>query len=485
MRDFYDVLGVSRTTDQDSIRRAYRRLARQYHPDLNPSAADRFKEITAAYDVLGNSDRRALYDEFGDISLKPGFDPVVARHAGLGQGAMGSPPSAGGAAPGAFEEFFQNLNTPGTGSAAGTRPYQGSSREPEPKPPANGAEPPEFGGFGATAGTRPYQGSPGDRYDPSSAFGSSSGTRPYRGSARDREEQESFTGSSSGTRPYRGSAQDAGRTGFQRHSSKQEAYFPGKKYGDGRDGARQDPHRTQLRADRNSSPPPANTRQPGGQRAPSPAPPPNPYARRMGRQAPTSSPYSTSTATPVPGSDIAVNVDIGLMDALRGTAREIYIERTLRTGGREQEGLRVSIKAGVSDGEQIRLRGKGNQGQNSGPPGDLILTIQVTASRHFRREGNDLFLEVPVTLREALLGSKIEVPTPDGVIRVQIPSCSTNGRRLRLRRRGAPIGNGQRGDLYLILRPTPPAVDSPEVRRLVEALERFYPDGGVREDLKL
>ena len=124
MRDFYDVLGVSRTADQDSIRRAYRRLARKYHPDLNPSAAERFKEITAAYDVLGNPDRRALYDEFGDICLKPGFDPVVARHAGLGQGAMGGQSAGGGAPPGAFEEFFQNLNSPG--SAAGTRPYQGS-----------------------------------------------------------------------------------------------------------------------------------------------------------------------------------------------------------------------------------------------------------------------------------------------------------------------------------------------------------------------
>lgn len=495
MRDFYDVLGVARTADQDAIRRAYRRLARQYHPDLNPAAADRFKEITGAYDVLGTPEKRALYDEFGDICLKPGFDPVVARHAGLGQGAMGghhsghSPPP-----PDAFTEFFQNLNSPGT--SAGTRPYQGSARGPEPEPDhrsgggSNFGEIPGFGGMGASSGTRPYQGSPGDRYDPSAESGSSYGTRPYQGSAGERVDPSSFRGSTSGTTPYRGSATEAGRTGFQRHTSKQEAYFPGKQYGDGGrspvpgGSSRQpDPYRSRMRTSRDTAPP-APERQPTpGRRVDQEQR--SPYARRNTRSTERGPAYSTSSAAPVPGTDISVTMEISLMESLRGTAREMYVERTAHNGHRHQEGMRVSIKAGVEHGEELRLRGKGNAGRNGGPAGDLLLLIQVNTPRHFRREGHDLYLEVPITLQEALLGSKIEVPTPDGVVRVQVPSGSSNGRRLRLRRRGVSVGNGQRGDLYLILRPTPPVGDSPELRRLIAEIEQFYPAGGVRAGLEL
>jgi len=495
MRDFYEVLGVERTADQDTIRRAYRRLARKYHPDLNPAAADTFKEIAGAYDVLGDPKRRELYDEFGDVCLQPSFDPVVARHAGLGRGGGGG--GGDDHSPGAFAEFFAGLNSgggggdSGGGSAAGTRAYQGSARGPEETSTdhTNGAEIPGFGGFGAASGTRSYQGSAGERYDPNDGFqGSASGTRAYQGSAGERyDPNESYQGSASGTTPYRGSATEAGRTGFKRHTSKEEAYFPGKSYGDGRasrasrSSQRQaDPHRQRMRANRNTAPPPPSQQ-------PTPVPPRggSPYANRMGRTAPGGAAYSTSTAAPVPGSNISVTLEISLMEALRGTAREMFVERTLHTGRREQEGLRVSIKAGVEDGEELRLRGKGNQGRSGGPPGDLLLTIQVNTPRHFRREGHDLFLEVPITLQEALLGSKIEVPTPDGVVRVAVPSGSTNGRRLRLRRRGVSVGNGQRGDLYLILRPTPPTTDSPEVRRLIAELERFYPAGGVRAGLEL
>jgi DnaJ-class molecular chaperone len=483
MRDFYEVLGVVRTADQDNIRRAYRRLARQYHPDLNPAAADHFKEITGAYDVLGDVPKRALYDEFGEVCLKPGFDPVVARYSGLGTGARnGAGGGSGGGSP--FAEFFENLS--GSGTASGTRPYQGSSREPEHSG-APDAEIPGFGDLGSTSGTSPYRGSPGDRYDPNSSTGTASGTTPYQGSAGERYDPSSFAASASGTTPYRGSATEAGRTGFKPHTSKQEAYFPGKTYGDGaraRAPDRQsDPYSARMRSARDTAPPPP-AQQPTPGRPSSSSPTARPHASQMGRGAQSPS-YSTTNATPVPGTDISVSVELSLMESLRGTTREMSIERTLHTGRREREGLRVSIKPGVEDGEQIRLGGKGNQGRRGGPAGDLLLTIQVSAHRHFRREGHDLYLEVPVTLREALVGSKIEVPTPDGMIRVQVPSGSTNGRRLRLRRRGVSVGNGQRGDLYLILRPTPPAADTPEVRRLLEQLERFYPAGGVRAELEL
>jgi DnaJ-class molecular chaperone len=455
--DFYKVLGVKRGADQNTIRRAYRQLARQYHPDLNPSAAERFKEITAAYDTLGDEGKRALYDEFGDVCLKPGFDPVVARHAGLGRGAPASGGGGGGGF-GGFDEFFGHLG----GSAAGTRPYQGSDRSPEPEPEAAWTD------AGSASGTSPYQGSP----DPGSAWtgGSASGTRPYQGSPGERVEpgayQAGFEGSASGTRPYEGSA---GARSRRRQNT--NGYHAGKNYGDGFSGA---------------------------------APPPNPYtsrqtATRQGAPAPDHS-FTARPPTPTPthqerlyrtgplpahGEDIALTVSITLMESLRGGAREITIERTGSDGRRGLEHLRISLKAGVVHGEQVQLRGKGHAGRHGGNSGDLTITIAVESPPHFRREGFDLFIDVPITLQEAILGGPIEVPTPDGPVRVRAPGGSTTGRRLRLRGRGVSVGNGERGDLYLILRPTPPSSTDPEVIRMIAELEKYYPREGVRAELKL
>lgn len=493
MRDFYEVLGVTRTAEHETIRRAYRRLARQYHPDLNPAAAEQFKEISAAYDVLSDPARRAMYDEFGDVSLKPGFDPVVARYAGLGQGrggaaASSADPDLQGQRTDAFNEFFANLNRtgPSTGTTAGTTPYRGSDPGPDPTP-APGAPAPGMdgwgGGMGSTAGTTPYRGSAGERVDPSSFRGSTSGTTPYRGSAGERVDPSSFQGSTSGTTPYRGSAQESGYgTGFSR-SSQPDTYFPGKQYGDGgrpRSGA---PAAAPSAASGTPSPDPYQQRMTGARPA-GPAPSgPMPTPGRGGAGG-MHSPY-TSGPMPTPGEDLSVVVEISLLESLHGTARELTVERTLRDGRRQQESLRVNLKAGVSDGEEIRMRGRGHQGRSGGSPGDLVVTIQVRSTGSFRREGYDLHLDVPITLLEALVGAKIEVPTPDGLVRVMVPANTMSGRRLRLRQRGVSVGNGERGDLYLILRPTPPSSSDPEVRRLIEALERFYPRTGVRADLDL
>ncbi|MEL6343698.1 MAG: DnaJ C-terminal domain-containing protein [Myxococcota bacterium] len=470
MSDFYQILGVAKKSDQDEIRRAYRRLARKYHPDLNPAAADQFKEITAAYDVLGNPDKRALYDEFGDICLKPGFDPVVARHAGLGQGRR--PGGGGGSHQGAFAEFFQNINS--DASTAGTRPYEGSARESDDARNAAGGNNPFFGG--STSGTRPYEGSAGERVDYSSFQGSTSGTRPYEGSAGERVDYSSFQGSTSGTTPYRGSADETGRRApYSSRRHRPDRYYPGKQYGDGGRSTSppQDAYRQRTtaaarggNANRYHTPSPA-------QSAP-PRPTHGPDSR-----------FSFNGPMPVPGSDIKHEIEIGLLESLQGTSREILIRRMTPDGRMRQEQIRISIQGGVQSGEQVRLRGQGNSGRYGGPPGDLILMVQVNTPAHFRRDGYDLYLDVPITLLEALHGAKIDVPTPDGVVRVQIPRRASNGLRLRLRRRGVSVGNGQRGDLYLVLRPTPPDADNPEVRRLLGELEKHYSSRGVRADLKL
>ena len=501
MRDFYEVLGVSRTAEHETIRRAYRRLARKYHPDLNPAAADQFKEVSAAYDVLGDPARRELYDEFGDVCLKPGFDPVVARYAGLGRGAGRSGGGGGGGGDGAagaprqdaFNAFFAGLNSGAASpdsTTAGTTPYRGSDPGPEPEPaPRNGSSSgggfggfPGFGG-GSTSGTTPYQGSAGERYDASKDnFSSTVGTTPYRGSAGERYDpaQDNFS-STVGTTPYRGSASEAGTRPTRK--GRADTYHPGKQYGDGGRSASWPPPSTSSQPKRRE-PDPYQQRMTAARQGSTPRPQqrpdPSPYARTRDR-----SQFTAGGPMPVPGEDILVEVEISLLESLQGTARELMLERTARDGRRQAEGLRVSIKAGVVNGEQIRLRGRGHQGRYGGPAGDLLLTVTVQTSANLRREGYDLYLDVPITLREALLGARIEVPTPDGTVRVKVPANSMSGRRLRLRRRGVSVGNGERGDMYLILRPTPPASSDPEVRRLVEALEQYYPREGVRKDLEL
>jgi DnaJ-class molecular chaperone len=457
--DFYKVLGVKRGSDPNTIRRAFRQLARQYHPDLNPAAADRFKEITAAYDVLGDEGKRALYDEFGNVSLKPGFDPVVARHAGLGRAA----PAGGGS----FQEFFGHLG----GSSAGTRPYRGSAQESEPESSAKSA-----------AGTRPYQGSPAQDQASSASEGSAAGTRPYQGSPGERSEpgayQSGFEGSAAGTRPYRGSAR--GRSaGF----SSNGRYHPGKHYGDGRANATPvpNPYRTRQTA-RQPPPPPKSTPQQPPQR------PSSAERSFTSRQSPSATQRERLyRAGPVPtqGEDISLTVSLSLLESLRGGSREVAIERTAADGRRSVEHLRIRLRAGVEDGEQVLIRGKGHSGRHGGHSGNLTVQVSVESSPHFRRQGHDLFIDVPVTLQEAIIGGQIEVPTPNGLVRVRVPGGSTHGRRLRLRGRGVSVGNGDRGDLYLILRPTPPSSIDPEVIRMIAELEKYYPREGVRATLKL
>ena len=135
MRDFYEILGVKKGADPADIRKSYKKLARKYHPDLNkddPAATERFKEISAAYDVLGDEERRALYDEFGEVSTRPGFDKEQARawsRAGRGGGFADDHFTA--------EDIFANIFGGGFGGPGPGRSSGGGRAGPSP-----------FGGFG-------------------------------------------------------------------------------------------------------------------------------------------------------------------------------------------------------------------------------------------------------------------------------------------------------------------------------------------------
>jgi molecular chaperone DnaJ len=153
------------------------------------------------------------------------------------------------------------------------------------------------------------------------------------------------------------------------------------------------------------------------------------------------------------------------------------IEKPCRTcggSGRERRTKRYTVKipAGVKDGTQIRLKGKGEAGFGGGPPGDLLVTTRVTPSPLFERRGSDLVLEVPVTYAEAALGAEVEVPTPAGRISLKVPAGSQDGKMLRVRGQGAPkLNGGGKGDLLARIHVDVPTKLTKAEREAIEALD--------------
>ena len=148
--------------------------------------------------------------------------------------------------------------------------------------------------------------------------------------------------------------------------------------------------------------------------------------------------------------------------------------------------LTVKIPPGVQSGSQVRLAGQGAAGRRGGPPGDLFIEIEASAHPLVRREGDDLFLELPITVPEAMLGAEVEVPTFSGTVAVKILPGSQSGRKMRLKGRGVPsLKGGPAGDFYLVLKvmvPEPPT--SPEAREATALLAQAY-RGDVRAEVKL
>jgi len=172
---------------------------------------------------------------------------------------------------------------------------------------------------------------------------------------------------------------------------------------------------------------------------------------------------------PVPGEDYAVTVRLTLEEAYRGTEREFQI------GDRR---IQARIPKGATDGERLRLRGKGGPGGNGGPAGDLYLHIALEPHPLFRVHGHDLDLEVPIAPQEAALGAEVEIPTLEGRVTMKIPAGSQSGQKMRLAAKGLPQPGGGAGDLYAVLSIVVPTTLSDEEKKLYEALRsasRFDP----------
>jgi len=356
MRNLYDVLGVPRDADQARIRKEFKSLARKYHPDLNKDdakAAERFKEVSAAYEVLGDDQRRADYDEFGEASLRTGFDRARARqYRSMGGGFPGFGGGGGGGV--GLDELFGSLFA-----------QQGRSRP----------------------------------------------RGPGRGSDIEAELHVSIPDLVQGTAQVVDVRRPAacGSCGGRGGTSRQTC---------------------------------------GG-------------CRGSGRMS--------------LGGGMALPCNQCGGDGVVFEQECIACGTTGRT--MKSERLRIRVPPGTNDGQTIRLRGKGGVGQRGGPAGDLRLTLRLRPHPRLRRKGDQLEMDVPITILEAVAGGRIEVPTPDGgSVKLKVPPGSGGGRRLRLRGKGLPTGKDTRGDLMLVLRPVAPEGDDPELLRLVEALDAFYED---------
>ena len=346
-RDYYEVLGLPRTASPEDIKAAFRKLARQYHPDVSqePNAEERFKEINEAYAVLSEPDRRAAYDRFGHAGVQNtgGVPDFTVDFADL------------------FEEFFGG-----------------------------------FGGFGRTSSRRarnaPRRG--GDlQYNVDLTFEESIfGVEKEVEIARD-EVCETCGGN---------------------------------------------------RAEPGTSPVRCTTCNGSGE-------------VRQVRQTLLGSMVQVSTCPVCNGQGETI-----------ATPCHTCTGRGLVRRNRKKV---ISIPAGVDNGNQIRLAGEGQPGENGGPNGNLYLIIRVLTHKYFRRRENDILLDLNINIAQATLGAEVEVPTVDGETKLKIPAGIQPGKVLRMRGKGVPHirGNG-RGDQMVVVNVEVPKILTGDQRKLMEQL---------------
>lgn len=183
------------------------------------------------------------------------------------------------------------------------------------------------------------------------------------------------------------------------------------------------------------------------------------------------------------GRDVEAELVLSLRDAAKGGEQRLILQRPTPEGGVRAESVTLRIPKGVTDGGRIRVAGKGGRGVGGAPAGDLFATIRIAADPVFRLEGRDLHLDLPITVREAVLGAKVDVPTLEGRATMSIPPASDSGTRLRLRGKGMPhAGRGAPGDLYVTLKIVVPRGLDDAARQALDALARFDPED-PRKDL--
>lgn len=176
-------------------------------------------------------------------------------------------------------------------------------------------------------------------------------------------------------------------------------------------------------------------------------------------------------ARPTRGDNVDRAVRLTFDQALHGTKIELRLTDFGNGNQGQPQTLTVTVPPGVDDGQRIRLRGKGRLGLHGGPPGDLYLVCSIAAHPYLRRAGRDLFLDLPISLTEAALGTTIEVPTLDGQVSLKIPAGTQGGSKMRLRGKGIPANRKQpAGDLYAVIKIVAPKQLTEKQQELFEQL---------------
>jgi DnaJ-class molecular chaperone len=174
------------------------------------------------------------------------------------------------------------------------------------------------------------------------------------------------------------------------------------------------------------------------------------------------------------GQDLHYRLPIDFVESITGANKRL----TLPDGGT----LDVTIPPGLVDGQILRLRGKGAPGAGTGGPGDALIEVEVLPDRRFMREGDDILMELPISLSEAVLGGRIRVPTPTGDVTMAVPKGSNTGTTMRLKGKGAPRRGGGHGDQFVKLKVVLPKSPDPELEAFVSKWEKGTTDN-PREDI--
>jgi len=353
-KDYYDLLGVGRGASEADIKKAFRKMARKYHPDINPGdkvSEQKFKEINEAYEVLSDAKKKQQYDQFGHAAFDQGF----------GQGAG-----------------------------------------------------PGFGGFSRSADFSGAQGF-------EDIFGSIFGERVRQRGPRKGEDV---------TYSVEIDLEDAvfGRT---------------------------------MQVDLNREVTCAVCNGTGSQTGAAPRTCPS----CMGSGKVSQSKGFFQVAQPCP--------------ACRGEGT-INPNPCRNCGGRgvapKSERINVKIPPGVDNGSKVRMAGLGSPGEKGGPPGDAYIVTRVRPHPYFERKGYNLYSEASVSVKEAVLGEKIEIPTVDGMVSLSLPAGVQTGQQLKLRGKGVPhLGGGGVGDHYVTIKVVTPAGLSERGKELVRELDSLHP----------
>ncbi len=380
--DFYKILGVSKGTEQNKIKKAYRKLARKWHPDINPGnkeAEQKFKDISRAYDCLGNEEKRKLYDEFGEDGLQAGFDAEKARQYKQW---------------GAYQQKDRGQTGQGFGKYESYEDVFG-----------------DLFGFGGGGGDF----SQGQR-----------GPRASSSKGRDLQHDMEIDLISS-------------LKGFDTELSMQKM-----KPCPGCNGSGMDPN-SQM----------TSCTKCGG----------------SGRLNVANGPMQFTSACPQCGGHGQTGTPCGQCG---GNGHVMRLEK-----------IKVSIPQGVKEGSKVRVAGKGEPGVGGGASGDLYLIIHIKPHPILKREDDNLYLDVPVTVAEAMAGGNITVPTVEGKVQVKVPPKSQSGQTLRLKGKGAVnLKTKKRGDFMVKLNVKVPQTDDKDLLEAAEKIGRFY-EGDIRKDVRL